>query len=101
MLSDEQFLRGIIEPLTQDPEKVVIERSVDDMGVLLTLKVGKYDMGRVLGKSGATIKAVRTILHVFGLGIQARINLKLLEPDGGTRFRKNTELSQVINDLTT
>lgn len=85
MESDQQFLEYVIKALVDKPEEVKIERTVDEMGVLLRLSVNKDDMGKVIGRSGATAKAIRTILRVVGMKNDARVNLKIEEPEGGLR----------------
>lgn len=87
MERDQQFLEYIIKALVEKPEEVKIERSVDEMGVLLRLTVNKDDMGKIIGRSGATAKAIRTILRVVGMKNDARVNLKIEEPEGGTRIQ--------------
>lgn len=84
MERDQQFLEYVIKALVDHPEEVKIERTVDEMGVLLRLAVNKDDMGKVIGRSGATAKAIRTILRVVGMKNDARVNLKIEEPEGGT-----------------
>lgn len=84
MERDQQFLEFVITSLVDHPEEVKINRTVDELGVLLTLSVNKDDMGKVIGRSGATAKAIRTILRVVGMKNDARVNLKIEEPEGGT-----------------
>jgi len=88
MERDQQFLEYVIKALVDKPEDVKIERTVDEMGVLLRLSVNKDDMGKVIGRSGATAKAIRTILRVVGMKNDARVNLKIEEPEGGTRSQE-------------
>ena len=85
MERDQQFLEYVIKALVDHPEEVKITRVVDEMGVLLTLIVNREDMGKVIGRSGATAKAIRTVLRVVGMKNNARVNLKIEEPEGGTR----------------
>ena len=61
------------------------------MGVLLTLTVAREDMGKIIGREGATAKAIRSLLHVVGMTESARISLKINEPDGSTRENKPRE----------
>lgn len=86
MERDQQFLEYVIKSLVDKPEDVKIDRSVDEMGVLLKLTVNRDDMGKVIGRSGATAKAIRTILRVVGMKNDARVNLKIEEPEGGSRI---------------
>jgi len=85
MEKDAQLLKTIVEALVSKPEKVKVERKVDEMGVLLELDVDPEDMGTVIGKQGKTAQALRTILRAFGARNNARINLKIAEPEGGAK----------------
>ena len=80
---DQEFLDFVIKALVDNPNDVKITRTVDEMGVLLTLIVHRDDMGKVIGRSGNTAKAVRTLLRVVGMKYNARVNLKIEEPEGG------------------
>lgn len=82
MEQDQQFLEYVVKALVDNPDDVKITRAVDEMGVLLTLTVSQDDMGKVIGRSGATAKAIRTILRVVGMKHDARVNLKIEEPEG-------------------
>ena len=82
---DQQFLESLVKALVDHPESVKINRTVDEMGVLLTLDVHAEDMGKIIGRSGNTAKAIRTLLRVVGMKNDARVNLKINEPEGGTR----------------
>lgn len=83
MQEDQQFLETVVKALVDHPEDVVINRTVDEMGVLLTLDVHAEDMGKIIGRSGNTAKAIRTLLRVVGMKHDARVNLKINEPAGG------------------
>ena len=82
---DEEFLELVVTSLVDNPDDVKITRTVDEMGVLLTLDINSEDMGKIIGRSGNTAKAIRTLLRVVGLRNNARINLKINEPEGGRR----------------
>jgi uncharacterized protein len=82
---DQQFLEQIVKMLVDHPESVKVNRTVDELGVLLTLDVHAEDMGKIIGRSGNTAKAIRTLLRVVGMKNNARVNLKINEPEGGTR----------------
>lgn len=82
--SDQEFLDYVVKALVDQPDKVVIDRKVDEMGVLLTLSVSRDDMGKVIGRQGNTAKAIRTLLRVIGMKTNARVNLKINEPEGGS-----------------
>ena len=86
---DTQFLDYVIKALVDNPNAVKINRTVDEMGVLMTLSVDPADMGKVIGRQGNTAKAIRTLLRVVGMKNNARVNLKIEEPEGG--MRKETQ----------
>lgn len=77
---DSQFLTFIIKALAENQDAVKVTRTVDEMGVLLNLEVDRADMGKVIGRDGSTAKAIRTLLRVFGMKNNARVNLKINEP---------------------
>ena len=79
---DKDFILYFVSHVVENPDAVSVERTVDELGVLITLKVGKDDMGKVIGKHGQTAKALRTLLRVIGSKHNARVNLKIVEPDG-------------------
>jgi predicted RNA-binding protein YlqC (UPF0109 family) len=79
---DKEFVEYVVKALVAHPEDVQVKRSVDDMGVLLELAVNPEDMGKVIGKAGATAKSIRTLLRVLGSRNDARVNLKIVEPEG-------------------
>lgn len=81
---DQAFLEYVVKALVDHPEEVKIDRTVDEMGVLLTLDVHPEDMGKIIGRSGNTAKAIRTLLRVVGMKNNARVNLKINEPRGGS-----------------
>ena len=85
MEQDQIFLEYVVKALVDNPNDVKVVRTVDEMGVLLTLTVHKDDMGKIIGRSGATAKAIRTVLRVVGMKNEARVNLKIEEPEGSTR----------------
>ena len=87
---DQEFLEFVIKGLVENPNDVKITRSVDEMGVLLMLDLSPDDMGKVIGRSGNTAKAIRTLLRVVGMKHNARVNLKINEPAGGIRSSADT-----------
>ena len=87
MEHDTQFLDFVIKALVEHPENVKITRTVDEMGVLMTLDVHRDDMGKIIGREGNTAKAIRTLLRVVGMKNNARVNLKINEPEGGVKER--------------
>lgn len=82
---DQQFVEYVVKALVENPDAVKVERSVDDMGTLLELTVDPADMGKVIGKAGATAKSIRTLLRVLGAKSDERVNLKIVEPEGSER----------------
>lgn len=87
-VSDKGFLEYIVKALVDHPEDVKIDRKVDEMGVLLSLKVNPEDMGQIIGKGGSTARAIRTLVRIVGLKSHARVNLKIEEPAGGKASSK-------------
>ncbi len=85
MQADQQFLEYVIKALVDNPEQVKVVRTVDEMGVLLTLEVGAADMGKIIGRQGNTAKSIRTLLRVVGMKNNSRVNLKINEPIGGLK----------------
>ncbi len=85
MEHDVQFLEYVIKALVEYPADVKIVRTVDEMGVLMTLDVNPADMGKIIGREGNTAKAIRTLLRVVGMKNNARVNLKINEPAGGMK----------------
>lgn len=81
---DQQFVEYIIKSLVEHPDDVVVERLIDEKGVLLTLTVNPEDLGRVIGKRGGTAQSVRTLLRALGTKNDARYNLKIVNNDGFT-----------------
>lgn len=78
---DRDFVEYIVKQIVDKPDEVVVERTVDEMGVLLTLKVSKEDMGKIIGKDGQTAKAIRILLRIIGSKNNSRVNLKIVEPE--------------------
>lgn len=74
------FVRYILETIVEEQDKLIVEQSVDDLGTLITIQVGSKDMGKLIGKNGQTVKALRTLVRVLGGTRSERINLKILEP---------------------
>ncbi len=79
---DRDFVEFVVKQIVEHPDQVVVTRAVDEMGVLITLKVAKEDMGKIIGKAGQTAKSLRILLRVIGSKNNARVNLKIVEPEG-------------------
>lgn len=79
---DQQFVEYIVKTLVNNPDKVVVDRKIDEKGVLLTLTVDPEDIGRVIGKRGVTAQAIRVLLRALGTKQDARFNLKIVNTDG-------------------
>lgn len=82
--ADKQFLEYLVKSIVDHPDDVKVERSVDERGVFLSLRVHATDMGQVVGRQGATAKAIRSLLRIVGIKNNARVNLKIEEPEGST-----------------
>lgn len=93
--ADQEFLEFVVKSIVDNPGDVKTERKVDEMGVLLTLHINQADMGKILGRKGNTANSIRTLLRIVGLKNNARVNLKIAEPEGG----KQSNMDQVMDDL--
>lgn len=78
---DQQFVEYIVKSLVEHPDDVIVERIIDEKGVLLTLTVNPEDLGRVIGRRGATAQSLRTMLRALGMKNSARYNLKIVNND--------------------
>ena len=99
MEADQAFVEMIVKQIVDLPDKVVTERTVDERGVLITLTVDFSDMGKLIGKEGRTAKAIRTLLRVLGAKNDARVNLKIAEPEGGTGGKPRPVTEDSANDV--
>lgn len=113
MHQDQEFLDYLVRALVDNPSAVKTDRKVDEMGVLITLKVDPADMGKIIGRNGATAKAIRSLLRVVGIKNNARVNLKIEEPEGGrgprmmreegesheSREPRMRDVDEVVDDL--
>ena len=97
--SDQEFLEDVVQAIVAHPEDVKTERTVDEMGVLLTLHINPADMGYVIGRQGQTARAIRTLLKIVGAKNNARVNLKIHEPEGSRRSRPTETDTSVVDDL--
>ncbi|MFA5075931.1 MAG: KH domain-containing protein [Patescibacteria group bacterium] len=82
MEKDQKFVEDVVKAIVGNPDDVKTERKVDEMGVLITLHVNQADMGYVIGKQGQTARSIRTLLKIVGARLNARVNLKIHEPEG-------------------
>jgi predicted RNA-binding protein YlqC (UPF0109 family) len=82
---DREFLEFVVKSIVAHPEDVSAERIVDERGVLLSLNINPEDMGYVIGRRGQTAQAIRTLLKIVGAKNNARVNLKINEPEGSQR----------------
>lgn len=94
--NDKEFVEFIVKALVNKPEDVTVARQIDEMGVLLSVKVNPEDMGLLIGRQGSTAKAIRTLARIVGMRNNARVNLRIEEPEGGkgpafSRQTKNVE----------
>ncbi len=79
---DQEFVEYVVKSIVADPDGVKVSRSIDEKGVLLELIVDPNDMGVIIGKEGKTVNSIRTLLRVLGAKNDARVNLKIVEPEG-------------------
>jgi uncharacterized protein len=100
-MQDQEFLEYVVKSLVDVPDAVKTDRKVDEMGVLITLKVDPQDMGKIIGRNGQTAKAIRSLLRVVGVKNNARVNLKIEEPEGGRgpRVTRTASVDDVVDDL--
>ena len=95
---DQQFVEYIVKSLVGNPDAVQVVRTIDEKGVLLELTVAPEDLGRVIGKRGATAQSIRSLLRALGTKNDARYNLKIIDPAGGPGPRDNTASSTSDDD---
>lgn len=82
---DQQFVEYIVKTLVNNPDKVIVDRQIDEKGVLLSLTVDPEDVGRVIGRRGATAQSIRTLLRALGTKNDARYNLKIVNDEAAPR----------------
>lgn len=101
MEADQKFIEDVVKAIVENPADVKTERTIDERGVLIKLYVNPEDMGKIIGKEGRTAKSIRTLLRVFGAKNDARVNLKIVEPEGSERKddESNSHLDDIPNDV--
>ncbi len=99
--ADKVFLEYVVRALVDNPNDVKIERTLDEMGVLISLTVNPADMGKIIGRMGNTAKAIRTLLRIIGMKNNARVNLKINEPEGSVRLERAERPMGTMNSAPT
>ena len=87
--TDQEFVEYVVRAIVGHPDDVRTERTIDERGVLITLHIDQEDMGYVIGRQGQTARSIRTLLKIVGAKNNARVNLKIFEPEGSRRIREN------------
>lgn len=96
---DREFIEYIVKQIVNHPNDVKITRTTDEMGVLIEVQVHPEDMGLLIGRAGATAKAIRVLARIIGMRNNARVNLRILEPEGGRMVKEeSTTTPSVIPD---
>lgn len=98
MEMDQAFVEYVVKAMVDHPEDVSCDRVVDEMGVLITLKVNPQDLGQIIGRQGQTAKSLRTLLRVVGAKNHARVNLKIYEPEGSRKMHQEMMAQQTPAD---
>lgn len=99
--ADKIFLEYVVKALVDNPNDIKIDRTVDEMGVLISLTVNPADMGKIIGRMGNTAKAIRTLLRIIGMKNNARVNLKINEPEGSQRPQSTIGFNGHMNNAPT
>ena len=81
---DQEFVEYIIKHIVNNPDDVKVNRKTDEMGVLIEVTVNPTDMGLLIGRQGTTAKAIRILARIIGMRNNARVNLRIIEPEGST-----------------
>jgi len=97
---DQQFVEFIVKSLVSNPDAVSVERRIDEKGVLLELTVDPEDLGRVIGKRGATAQSLRTLLRALGTKNDARYNLKIVDNGVGGSSYQDDNRDDTLSDST-
>jgi len=101
---DRDFVEYVVKQIVNKPDEVEVTRKTDEMGVLIEVKVSQEDMGLLIGRSGSTAKAIRTLARIIGIRNNARVNLRIVEPEGSTYARagageKTKSVENVMEEL--
>lgn len=92
MEADQQFVETLVRAIVNNPNDVKSTRTIDERGVLITLDINSTDMGYVIGRQGQTARSIRTLLKIVGAKHNARVNLKINEPEGGRAPRRESQM---------
>ncbi len=98
--ADQMFVDYVVKAIVDHPNDVTTERTVDERGVLIKLNVNPEDMGKIIGKDGRTAKSVRTLLRVLGAKNNARVNLKIIEPEGSEHHMDHDDRGMEVHEGT-
>ncbi len=98
---DKKFLEFVVKSIVSNPTAVTVDRTVDEMGVLLTLKTAPEDMGYVIGRKGQTAQSIRILLKIIGNKNNARVNLKIFDPNAGERPERSERPASRPADIDT
>ena len=96
---DQQFVEYIVKTLVNNPDKVIVDRQIDEKGVLLSLTVDPEDVGRVIGRRGATAQSIRTLLRALGTKNDARYNLKIVNDEAAPRAEKSEAPKKAVEEV--
>lgn len=96
--TDQEFVEYVVRSIVNNPQDVVVERKIDEMGILLTLRVNPADMPLVIGKKGLTAGAIRTLVWIIGKRNRAQVSFKIAEPEDSIRKPMN-EMESVVEEL--
>ena len=102
--NDQEFVEYVVKSIVNHPDDVSVDRKVDEMGVLLTVKVNPEDMGALIGRNGSTAKSIRALTRIVGLKNNARVNLRIEEPEGRRPANRESkeekkDVDKVVEDL--
>jgi len=95
-MNEQTYLESIVAPLLSHPENLKIDHVVDEKGILLTITAHRDDMGRIIGKGGATANSIRTLVRQYGGLIEKHISVKITDPVGFERPYKSQSDSEML-----